>query len=159
MDRDLCFAGVFFAGTWVGFGSARHAASFGRRIPGPVGRFCVQIAERLDSLGAAQGRLLLAGLWTVPFSLLNCLTVWILLHGYRAPLPYASILGLIPTLDCFIALPITFSGVGVREVTFLEGLSPFGVSAEVALAVGLTRWSGHLFRAVLGGFLFVLGRR
>ncbi len=95
----------------------------------------------------------------VPFAAINCLVVWLVQWGYGGPLSYLEVAGVVPTLDVLIALPITVSGVGVREAVFVDGFGAYGIIAPVALAIAFTRWSGELFRAGLGGLVFLAGAR
>ncbi len=61
------------------------------------------------------GRLLACLGLAVGFALVNTTVVWIILHGYRVPLAWGTVLGLVRAADILIALPITVSG--VRFVT------------------------------------------
>jgi glycosyltransferase 2 family protein len=95
----------------------------------------------------------------VPFALLNCLSVWCVARGYGVALSYPTIMGVIPTLDVLISLPVTISGVGVREAAYVHGFGAYGVDAPTALAIAFTRWTGELFRAGVGGVLFLAAPR
>lgn len=48
-------------------------------------------------------------------------------------------------------LPITFSGLGVREGLLVVLLAPYGVGAETAVALGLLRFSNSLLLGAFGG--------
>lgn len=118
-----------------------------RRIGGPLGRV---LALRASAADLARSTLLV-----VPTAVLNCGIVWVVLRAYAAPMSFADVLGLVPALDVLIALPVTISGVGVREGVFQVALAARGVAPEVAVAVAFTRWTGELARAAAGGLLFV----
>jgi uncharacterized membrane protein YbhN (UPF0104 family) len=94
-----------------------------------------------------------------PFAAVNSFVVWLILGAYGVDLSYADTVGLIPTLDVVISLPITVSGLGVREGMFAWALAPLGVDPATALAIAATRWSGELVRSALGGALWVAGER
>lgn len=113
---------------------------------------------RLAGVRAPWPRVLACGLLAIPFALVNCFVVYAILHGFGAALPYRDVLGLIPTLDVIISLPITISGLGVREEMFVRGLAAWNIDPATALAVASTRWSGELFRSLLGGALWALSR-
>lgn len=91
------------------------------------------------------------------FAIVNTTVVWVILRGYGISLGWNTVLGLVPTADILIALPITVSGAGVREGVFIWLLGAKGVVAPVALAVALTRWTGEWARSAVGGLLFVTG--
>jgi hypothetical protein len=54
-------------------------------------------------------------------------------------------------------LPVTLSGVGVREGVFVHALARFGATEELAVAIALTRWTGELGRAAVGGLMALWG--
>ncbi len=144
----LVFIGVFVVAVGV------HAYA-GAVLDGPrAGRVPARIRERIAGFAAFRPPLVnvaLCGLGAVPFAALNCLVVWSLLVAVGWPVPYSDVLGLIPSMDVVISLPLTVAGAGVRETMFCHALAPWGVPAEVALTVCWLRWSGDVFRATLGG--------
>ncbi len=125
-------------------------------LAGRVRGFVVRAAATLT--GVPPLRLLASWIWTLPFAAINCGAVWFaaLVHGVA--LSYPDTLGLVPTLDVIIVLPVTIDGVGVRESLFVHGLAPFGATEATALAIALTRWFGQLSRAAVGGVLWLAGR-
>ena len=58
-----------------------------------------------------------------------------------------------------VALPISFGGIGVRELSFIYLLSLQGVSSEAAVVLGAVQSAIFLALAVLGIPFFLLGRR
>ena len=96
-------------------------------------------------------------LLAVPCALINIGVVWGILWGFGAPLDLREVSALLPAADVVIWMPVSISGLGVREGLFAYFLAPRGLSAGAAVAVGLTRWTGELTRALVGGILFVLG--
>lgn len=113
---------------------------------------------RLASVRVTWARVLVCGLAAIPFALINCFVVYAILAGFGVPVPYVDVLGLIPTLDVIISLPITVSGIGVREEMFTRGFAAWGVAPATAIAVASTRWSGELFRSLVGGLLWAVSR-
>jgi hypothetical protein len=101
----------------------------------------------------------LALLWTIPVALINVGVVTLVLAGFGISLPYSDVMALAPAADTVIALPVTINGIGLRESAFEILLEPLNVSAELAVAVALTRWVGELQRAGIGGVLFLIGDR
>jgi len=142
------FIGVFAGAVVV------HAYA-GALLRGPKGaRVPAALRARLEGFAGfrpAFADVVLCGVGAIPFAALNCLVVWALLVAVGWPIPYADILGLIPSMDVVISLPLTVAGAGVRETMFCHSLAPWGVPAEVALTVCWLRWSGDVFRAAIGG--------
>lgn len=147
------------AGMAAALGLAAAALRLGtprlRWLPAAVARR----VDRLRGFRASRAQVCACLALTFPFALLNCLAAWIVLRAYGVGVSYPTVMGLVPTLDVLIALPVTVSGVGVREGVFLYGLAAWGVPPPVALAVALTRWTGELFRAGLGGLWWGMGGR
>lgn len=142
------FAGVFVAAIVVhAYAGALLRGPRGARVPAALRARIEAFAEYRPALGD----LVLCGVGAVPFAALNCLVVWALLMAVGWPVSYADILGLIPSMDVVISLPLTVAGAGVRETMFCHSLAPWGVPAEVALTVCWLRWSGDVFRAAIGG--------
>lgn len=126
---------------------------------GAVGRFLRRTGQRLALFTGDRRRLAASWLLTLPFAAVNCLTAWLVLRVYGVPLTYPEALGLVPAVDVIMALPITVSGIGVREAVWVATLVPLGVTPETALAVAFTRWAGALGRAAVGGVAFAWEKR
>lgn len=125
------------------------------RVPLPAsvrGRLSRILAFRPPPRG-----LLTSLLAALPFAAINCFVVWVVQHAFGGPLDYPEIMGVIPTLDVVISLPVSVSGVGVREAVFVDGFGAYGVAPAAALAIAFTRWTGDLFRAGVGGVVFLVG--
>lgn len=90
-------------------------------------------------------------------ALLNSSAVWVLLMAAGTPLALATVVGLVPAADVLIWLPISISGVGVRESVFALALEPWGILAPSAVAIGIVRWTGELARGAIGCMLMALG--
>ena len=85
--------------------------------------------------------------------LINSLCVWLILASSSRQIDYLSVLQVIPIADALISLPISINGVGTRELVFMEVLPNLGVETEVALWCAWIRWTGELFRGLVGGGL------
>ena len=130
----------------------------GRDIPvsGRWTRWLAGAAEAVRRL-RSQPRAIVASLaLALPFAFINAFVAWAVIRAYGVELPLVDALALVPAADAVISLPITVSGLGVREGVFEHLLRPYGAPVELAVAVGLTRWTGELTRAGLGGLLFLL---
>ena len=90
-------------------------------------------------------------------ALLNSTVVWMLLLAADTPISFATVLGLVPAADVLIWLPISISGVGVRESVFALALEPWGILAPSAVAMGSSGGTGELARGAIGCMLMALG--
>ncbi len=74
--------------------------------------------------------------------------------------PLVEFLAAMPVIDAAAGLPVSVSGLGVRETTFeilVGGLT--GLAAPLAVAASLAGWLFTTAWGLLGGLLFVVGRR
>jgi uncharacterized membrane protein YbhN (UPF0104 family) len=116
-----------------------------------------RVVDALRSLRSSPGAMIQVGLLAVPCAAINIGVVWALLVGFGASLSPIEVATLLPAADVLIWMPVSISGLGVREGLFVHFLAPRGLAAGAAVAVALTRWTGELVRAMVGGILFVLG--
>lgn len=127
------------------------------RLPAPVERLARRTHGALTLLSHAPRALLLSLLLSLPFSLLNCLTAFLVMRAHGLPIGYLDTLAIIPAVDTLISLPVSINGIGVREGLMVGLLAPWGAGEAVAVAVAWTRWTGELGRAALGGILVLVG--
>ena len=116
-----------------------------------------RIVVALRMLRSHPQAILIVASLALPAAVINIGVVWAILWGFSAPLDPGEVAALLPAADVLIWMPIRMSGLGVREGLFAYFLAPRGVGVATAVAIGLTRWTGELMRALVGGLLFVLG--
>jgi hypothetical protein len=92
--------------------------------------------------------------------LLNAVTVvqfWILAQGMGLTVSPVRLLAFVPMVVLIAALPITPSGLGVREnlFVFLLAAPEVGVPATSALSLSLLAFAGSLFWSLVGGLVYV----
>ena len=121
------------------------------------------IATRLNPLMAAIRSLRdhKKALWwcmalSAPSMLINALVVWTLIAHFGEAWPLLDVLLLVPAMDALILLPISVSGIGVRESVFAIAFASRGLPMDSAIAIGLIRWTGELTRAAIGCMLWLL---
>jgi glycosyltransferase 2 family protein len=73
--------------------------------------------------------------------------------------PIAAVLAFVPAVLMIQVLPISISGLGVREGALALFLHPFGVSDAQALAAGLLWFGALVIVSMLGAPAFALARR
>lgn len=150
------FAGAFLAFTALVLATARFGERAVAWVPwAPVRRHGGRFARALQSVGRDAPRLARAAALTVPMAAGNVLAAWAVMRAYGLALPLGDAFAVVPALDSVILLPVTVSGLGLREGVFVHVLGPMGVAQPVAVAMALTRWAGELGRAALGGALFL----
>lgn len=145
------FTGVLVAAAVL----VRVGPQLARQLPLFADR-AVLVATQLQQLRHAPRALVLATALGGWIALHNVLSVWLLFRGAGVPVPLAAAPAIVPAMDTVISLPVTVSGLGLREGVFVVALAPWGISEATAVALGLVRWSGELGRALLGGLLVLL---
>jgi uncharacterized protein (TIRG00374 family) len=88
------------------------------------------------------------------------LQVLILSWGLGLRVAAPALFVIVPVIICISALPITPSGLGVRENLYVLILAHplFGVEPTHALSLSLLAYAGFLFWSIIGGFVYLLFR-
>ena len=143
-------------GPFIGWLSFTFCDRLLQKIEHPLGK-------RLHALGSAYadrpGVLVRAGLLALAFHLTQ---VWIqILIGraldFETPWSYACVF--FPLVDIITMLPVSFSGIGLREGGLLFFLSKLGVAPEKAVACGILWLAVVIVSGLVGGVVFVARRR
>jgi uncharacterized membrane protein YbhN (UPF0104 family) len=83
---------------------------------------------------------------------------------YCAAKAFTDLLGLVdifsvlPIVAVITAIPISVSGIGLRESLFVSLLAPFGVSAAVATLISVTGFLINTVGSLAGGIVFLFYR-
>ena len=75
------------------------------------------------------------------------------------PVPVTAVIAFVPAVLMLQVLPISFSGLGVREGALVLFLHSFGVSNAQAGAAGLLWWGCMIAVSMLGAPAFAVGNR
>lgn len=112
------------------------------------------------SLFVRYWRLSLAGIGASFLSTLGFFTTfWCAARAFSSDATLLDILSVMPVIDLVSALPITVSGLGVREMMFEEMLETLaGVPSDVALLISLVGFGCSVVWYLAGGILFPLYR-
>ncbi|MFN0066747.1 MAG: YbhN family protein [Limisphaerales bacterium] len=159
---------------WVVAGMALLAGGFlalslrggvSRMFPGarawlrrlPFGATLERALEAGRSLGRRPGLLAGALGWSVVLNVSCVLQLLTLVWGYGLDLPVRALFFIVPAVICLAALPLTPSGLGVRDnlYVYLLTVPTLGVDAGTALAISLVAYACSLVWSVLGGLVYV----
>jgi uncharacterized protein (TIRG00374 family) len=77
--------------------------------------------------------------------------------AFSLELPFAALLVVVPVVELARAIPISLSGLGVREAAFVALLSEFGVGENLAFAYGLVVYFVFFVFSIVGGILYAAG--
>ncbi|MCS6925863.1 MAG: flippase-like domain-containing protein [Candidatus Binatia bacterium] len=80
----------------------------------------------------------------------------LLAHALGLAIPFGYLLAIVPVITLLSFLPLSFSGVGIREGGYVLFLAPVGIGTEDALALSLL-WTSIMFAAgVVGGICLLV---
>ncbi len=83
--------------------------------------------------------------------------VWCAVHTLGIDVPNAAVLAFVPAVAMAQVLPVSMSGLGIREGLLVLLLHPLGVPAGRAIGLGLLWYGMTLMVSVLGAPAFALG--
>jgi uncharacterized protein (TIRG00374 family) len=87
------------------------------------------------------------------------LVVWCAIHALGVDVPNAAVLAFVPAVASGQVLPISLSGLGIREGLLVLFLHPLGVPTGRAIGVGLLWYGMMLVVSLLGAPAFAIGQR
>jgi len=87
------------------------------------------------------------------------ISVYCAIHTLGVSLPNGAVLAFLPAVAAAQALPISLSGLGVREGLLVILLQPLGVPAGKAIGIGLLWYGMTLVVSLLGAPAFAVGQR
>lgn len=82
----------------------------------------------------------------------------IMAKGFGADIPLTYLFCTIPLINIFSSLPISWMGLGIREVGYVFFFSPAFVSKETAIAFGALWLLSNIVSSIVGGMLGYLSR-
>lgn len=96
--------------------------------------------------------------WSLLVQAGGAVAVALIARGIGVSLPISIWFAVVPLIALAMVLPISISGVGVREGGLAFLLAPSGVPAEQAVAIGLLWFLSSIVTGLLGGLLFLIDR-
>lgn len=87
------------------------------------------------------------------------LTVGFVILTIGAPVPVGAVIALVPVVAMAQVIPISLSGLGVREGMFVLLLHPLGIHNGQAIGIGLLWYLTMLLVSFLGAPAFAVGNR
>jgi uncharacterized membrane protein YbhN (UPF0104 family) len=111
------------------------------------------VQEALQKVFSSPKRMIKAGLLSVLIQAGIIMRIGLLILAVGALLPWSTVLWLGSFIFLVQVIPISFSGLGVRESAFAFAFSLYGLQAEEGTLVGLLFFLQALIAAGIGGFL------
>jgi len=148
----LLVALAFYGGVSKGWSGAR---GWLRRLP--KGAWLERSLESCRQFGKTPWFVVKALALSMALNLVTVLQVFVLSRGLQQSVPLMALLAIIPMIICLSAIPVTPSGLGVRENLFVFTLAgpSLGVPATIALSLSLLAYAGSLFWSLVGGVVYL----
>ena len=128
----------------------------------PKGDVLVRCIEACHAFGEKPGFLPRVIGWSMLLSTACVLQIVALGFGLGLPMGehFRVLLLIVPAIICISALPITPSGIGVRENLYVWLLSAtaIGIEAKAALSLSLLAFAGSLLWSLIGGAVYLTFR-
>jgi glycosyltransferase 2 family protein len=144
---------------WGGVSKAwTGARGWLRRLP--KGEWLERLLDSCRLFGKHRGFLLRVTTISMLLNAVCVLQVWILAWGLNLHVSPIQLLVIVPIIICISALPITPSGLGVRENLFVFMLADptIAVAATPALSLSLLAYAGSLLWSLVGGGVYLMFR-
>jgi len=110
------------------------------------------------SYGRASAILLAGFLVSVGFQFLSIVSTYIIALSIHETLPFIHYLILLPIVWILMMIPVSISGLGIREGAFLYLFSAAGMSRENAMALSLLWLAQIIILGIIGGVVFLFER-
>lgn len=143
---------AFWGGVSRGFPRARVWL---RKLP--KGELLERSLDACRVYGRKPGFLIKAFAVSMVLNAFCVLQVMAVAYGLNLRIPVEALFLIVPMIICISALPITPSGLGLRENLFVQMLAvaPLSVEPAKALALSLLTYAGFLIWSLLGGLVYL----
>lgn len=97
-------------------------------------------------------------LWGFAVQLVGVIQIWGISRALNINIPLVEFMWIIPAVSVLLLLPVSFGGLGVREVSITGFLGLFAISEDSAVSVSLIILLGQIVSAFVGGGCLLLNR-
>jgi glycosyltransferase 2 family protein len=127
-----------------------------RRLP--KGEWLERSLDSCREFGKHSGFLPRALALSMMLNFVCVLQFWVLARGLNMQVPLLALCFVVPTVVCISALPISPSGLGVRENLFVQMLAvqAIGAAPTDSLSLSLLALAGSLFWSLIGGVVYMM---
>lgn len=118
----------------------------------------VEISVACHMYGKGWRQTIWAFLVSFPLFALFFTTFYCGARAFTDQLSLADVFSVLPIVAVITAIPISVSGIGVREQLFVSLLSPFGIEAAIAVLISVTGFAINMIGSLAGGLVFLFYR-
>jgi glycosyltransferase 2 family protein len=123
----------------------------------PKGELIERSLEACRTLGGEPGMLIKTMSLSMILNVLCVLQIIALSQGMNLRVPAFTLFAIVPVVICISAIPVTPSGLGLRENLFvlMLGHPLVGVPATQALSLSLLAYAGSVVWSLIGGLVYL----
>jgi len=141
----------------VAYGLFPFLAHWLEKIPHSLGR---KLRDLGDAYWRCPGVLAQAVAISLVFHLMQIWIQILIAEALKFELPWSYAFVFFPLVDIVAMLPVSISGIGLREGSYLFFLGKLGIAADQAIACGIVWLAIVIASGLVGGLVFILyGRR
>jgi uncharacterized protein (TIRG00374 family) len=122
-------------------------------------RFIGAVHVGVDRIRREPRRAISVLIAAIAYQLAVLISVYCAIHALGVSLPNGAVLAFLPAVAAAQALPISLSGLGIREGLLVILLHPLGVPTGKAIGIGLLWYGMTLVISLLGAPAFAVGNR
>lgn len=121
------------------------------------GKISSIIGGTLDSLDILANKrvVFFVLMYSLVFQFLVTATNYMIALSLGAEISFVCLLVSIPIISLFSMIPITFNGIGVRDISYIGILGLYGVERETAFSIGLIAFMMGVLMSLFGGILYL----
>jgi len=142
--------------------SSKQFMSFNRRIFGSLGTFGDKVIQLINSWQNTieyyrehPGKVLLAFSLCIPIHISTFIIVYLFALNLGIKLPFLTICTITTIAWIMSAIPISFSGLGVRELSYAYLFSLQGIPSDQSIALALSSFGAYVIVCIMGApFIF-----
>jgi uncharacterized protein (TIRG00374 family) len=156
MGMTLACSGLAYLAFWGGISQRWPGARMWLRQL-PKGEMLERSLTACRRFGSEWRLLLKAILLSLVINAFTVLHLWILARGLNLTISLLALFVIVPMVTCISALPITPSGLGVRENLYVIMLAVPAINVEPtpALSLSLLGYAGTLVWSLIGGIVYL----
>lgn len=139
---------------WISFGEGVGNAAV-RKIAGG----CRGAYEAWKGYAGDGRKAALNILWGFAVQFAGVIQMWGISRALNIDISFIEFMWIIPAVSVMLLLPVSFGGLGVREVSITGFLGLFAIPENSAVTVSLIILSGQIVSALIGGGCLLLDRR
>jgi len=118
-------------------------------------KFLFSAYEYLNFYASRKYTLLKAFLYSLLVQMTGIISVYVLSQGLSLNIPFMSVLIFLPIIVLFSVLPVTISGIGLREGAFVFLFGTIGVPADMAMSLSIVWFLSVVTAGLLGLFYYL----